>query len=76
MANKEKYCPWFKQVCIKDKCEVYSETLKNCQVSVISYNLFKLTAALKDKDEIGKSQGHVDFTKSQVPGIPFSGIPS
>jgi len=76
MADKTKYCPWIRQVCIKDQCDFFNESVKKCQVSVISYNMFKLSDAFKDKTANGSNKGIGEYEKSKGTEIPFPGMAS
>jgi hypothetical protein len=47
MANNPKICPFIKQVCAKGLCEIFNETLNRCNISVLPYNIYRLSEALK-----------------------------
>ena len=48
MANNPKICPFIKQACVMDKCEIFNETLNRCNISVLPYNIYRLSEALKN----------------------------
>ena len=49
--NKAKYCPLADQNCLKEGCALYNELLTNCEISVLSYNLYRYSNSLKPNDE-------------------------
>ena len=46
-SGDSKVCPLIRQECIKGRCEFFHTALKKCEVSVISYNAFRLAASTK-----------------------------
>jgi hypothetical protein len=56
MADNPKICPFIRQACAKGKCEIYNETLKRCNVSVLPYNIYRLSEALKARSENPEEQ--------------------
>jgi len=50
-TSKEKYCPLADQSCLKEGCSLYNELLTNCEISVLSYNLYRFSNGLKPNDE-------------------------
>jgi hypothetical protein len=43
MNNKEgKHCPLVNQVCLLDRCALFSQKLNECEISVMNYNLWQL----------------------------------
>ena len=51
IAKKIKKCPFFDENCLKDGCEIYNEMLDQCDISLVAYNLFLLTTAMKSNLE-------------------------
>lgn len=54
MRNKDtkiKYCPLADKPCLKDGCALFNELLTNCEISVLSYNLYRYSEAMKQKNE-------------------------
>ena len=49
--NKVKFCPLADQNCLKEGCALYNELLTNCEISVLSYNLYRYGNGLKPNDE-------------------------
>ncbi len=41
--NKAKMCPFLDQDCLKPGCEVFNERLDRCDISLIAYNLYRLS---------------------------------
>jgi hypothetical protein len=39
--NKVKFCPLADQNCLKEGCALYNELLTSCEISVLSYNLYR-----------------------------------
>ena len=76
MANNEKYCPLVKQVCIRERCEFFNEFLKRCQVSVLSYNVYRLAESQKAKSNSHNNQEILAFKDKQEQGNSLNnGIP-
>ena len=76
MADNEKYCPLVKQVCIRDRCEFFNEFLKRCQVSVLSYNVYRLAESQKAKSNKSSNQQTMVFKDKQEQGDSLNnGIP-
>jgi len=46
-----KYCPLADQNCLKEGCALYSELLTNCEISVLSYNLYRFGNELKQNGD-------------------------
>ena len=63
MADNLKICPFIKQACAKGKCEIYNETLKRCNVSVLPYNIYRLSMALEAHSENPEEQSALMFGK-------------
>jgi len=49
--NKDKFCPLADRNCLKEGCQLYNELLTNCEISVLSYNLYRYSNSLKPNDE-------------------------
>ena len=49
--NKAKYCPLADQNCLKEGCALYNELLANCEISVLSYNLYRYSNGMKPNDD-------------------------
>ena len=53
--RKEKHqlktCPFYDEVCKKQGCQIYNERLDNCDISVVSYNLYRLFEELAKYNE-------------------------
>jgi hypothetical protein len=76
MADNEKYCPLVKQVCIRERCEFFNEFLKRCQVSVLSYNVYRLAESQKAKSNKSSNQQTMVFKDKQEQGDSLNnGIP-
>jgi hypothetical protein len=76
MADNEKYCPLIKQVCIRERCEFFNEFLKRCQVSVLSYNVYRLAESQKAKSNKSSNQQTMVFKDKQEQGDSLNnGIP-
>ena len=76
MADNEKYCPLVKQVCIRDRCEFFNEFLKRCQVSVLSYNVYRVAESQKAKSNKSSNQQTMVFKDKQEQGDSLNnGIP-
>ena len=39
---QEKICSLLDQVCLGSGCQLYNPVVNNCEISVLSYNLYKL----------------------------------
>ena len=75
MANgNSKVCPLIRQECIKGRCEFFHTAFKKCEVSVLSYNAFRLAASMKPSAENGRNPTNsngTDFLKeSSLPFLP------
>lgn len=44
--QKNKRCPFLDESCLRDRCQIYNEVLNNCEVSVLTYNMYKLATAI------------------------------
>ena len=45
--NKIKKCPFYDENCLKVGCEIYNEMLDRCDISLIAYNAYLLSAVMK-----------------------------
>lgn len=45
--NLEKICPMLDRPCLKTGCQIYNKVLDNCEISILTYNLFRLTKHLE-----------------------------
>jgi len=43
--KKEKYCPILDKPCLKEDCAIYNTKLDNCDISILAFNLYKLSEA-------------------------------
>lgn len=70
-----KVCPLIRQVCIKSRCEFFHAALKKCEVSVLSYNAFRLAASTKPN--AGTSKAQEDLLSGNKAGDerPWNGAP-
>ena len=70
MKNKAKFCPFVKQECITNQCEIYNELLNRCEIPVLTYNTYRLSEAIKNNAQGGsKGQSGSDFPN--LPETPF-----
>ena len=44
-AKNEKYCPILDKPCLKADCAFYNGRLENCEISILAYNLYRLSEA-------------------------------
>lgn len=49
--RNEKICPFLDQNCVKTQCEIYNERLDRCDISLIAYNLYRLSEVEKQRLE-------------------------
>ena len=76
MANNDKYCPLVRQACIRERCEFFNEFIKRCQVSVLSYNVYRLIESQKAKSNSHNNQETLAFKDKQEQGNSLNnGIP-
>ena len=40
--NDKKKCPFIDDICLEEGCKIYNERLDNCELYILSFNLFKL----------------------------------
>ena len=50
-TQTDKFCPLADQNCLKDECSLYNELLDNCEIAVLSYNLYRYSNSMKPNDE-------------------------
>jgi hypothetical protein len=74
MVNNLKICPFIKQACVVGKCEIYNETLKRCNISVLPYNIYRLSMALAAHSESPEEQSPVMFGKNLDLSQPVAGL--
>jgi hypothetical protein len=75
MANNEKFCPLIKQACINNQCEFFNDLIKRCQISVLSYNTYRLAESMKDKPGNKKDQTSLTFGNRETSGNPPPNLP-
>ncbi|MGB3647890.1 MAG: hypothetical protein WA992_05055 [Desulfobulbales bacterium] len=46
-----KFCPLADQNCLKEGCALYNELLTNCEILVLSYNLYRYSNELKQNGD-------------------------
>jgi len=46
-----KTCPLLDEKCLKSECGIYNTLLDRCDISVLSYNLYRLSEAMKQNLE-------------------------
>ena len=74
MVNNLKICPFIKQACVTGKCEIYNETLKRCNISVLPYNIYRLSMALKAQSENPEEQSPLMFGKNLYLSQQLTGL--
>jgi len=45
--NEQKYCPLADQKCLVEGCALYNELLTNCEIAILSYNLYRYGEIIK-----------------------------
>ena len=45
--EQNKKCPFFKEDCLQNQCKLYHEEFDRCEISLITYNIYKLIQQLK-----------------------------
>ena len=48
---KIKTCPFLDKACVKDGCGIYNEAFERCEIGLLIYKLYQLTAAIKSQLE-------------------------
>ena len=77
IMNQELICPLIRRLCIKTKCQFYSERLTNCHISLLAYNIYKLSeveAALlrikTEKDQpVSENVEKLDLDPAPIEGL-------
>ena len=72
-SGDSKVCPLIRQECIKGRCEFFHAALKKCEVSVLSYNAFRLAASTKPSPLNSKNQEDPIFGKKPGDETPWNG---
>jgi len=49
---KDKMCPFFKSECRKLGCTMYNALIDNCDINVLSYNMYKLRIVEEKRVEV------------------------
>jgi len=44
-AKNEKHCPILDKACLQADCAIYNAKLENCDISILAYNLYRLSEA-------------------------------
>lgn len=55
----EKTCPLMGQSCLLNRCTMFNEILENCEISILSYNMYQL-------------KGHIQALNRKFDGVPES----
>ena len=45
--NIQKICPMLDKPCLKTGCQIYNTRLENCEIYILSYNLFRLSKQME-----------------------------
>ena len=53
----DKMCPLMAQTCLLNRCTMFNEILENCEISVLSYNMYQL-------------KGHIQAMNRKFEGVP------
>ena len=49
--NEQRHCPLVDQSCLGTKCSLFNEILNNCEIRILSYNLYRLSERMKQTPE-------------------------
>jgi hypothetical protein len=49
--NKTKLCPFLDQECQRLDCMIYNEKFERCEIGLLAYNAYLLSAAIKQLKE-------------------------
>jgi hypothetical protein len=49
---KIKTCPFLDQTCLKAECGIFNEAFERCEIGLLIYNLYQLTTAIKQQNEM------------------------
>ena len=44
-----KTCPLLDEKCLGPKCAIFNEPFERCEIGLLAYNLYQLTAAIKQQ---------------------------
>jgi len=55
----EKTCPLMGKTCLLNRCTMFNEILENCEISILSYNMYQL-------------KGHIQALNRKFDGVPDS----
>ena len=66
MNKKQKFCPFVKQACIANQCELYNELLNRCEIPVLAYNTYRLSEAIKNTAQGGSKEK----SGAELPNLP------
>lgn len=44
----QRHCPLIDQSCVGTKCSLFNEILTNCEIRIMSYNMYRLGEAMKN----------------------------
>lgn len=53
MSKDKRYCPFFKQECVTNQCEIYNDKLNTCSIPLLTYNAYRLSESLNNYSEGG-----------------------
>ena len=54
--EKEKLCPLLEKDCLKSECQIYNELLSRCDISLLAYNLFRLSSIEEQRLALSNQQ--------------------
>jgi hypothetical protein len=49
--NKAKMCPLLDRSCLRSECEIHNPLLDRCDISVVAYNLYRLSEVERERLE-------------------------
>jgi len=49
--SKTKLCPLLDQECQRQRCMIYNEKFERCEIGLLAYNAYLLSAAIKQLNE-------------------------
>jgi hypothetical protein len=75
MANNGKICPLVRQACLKEQCEFFNGMIKRCEISSLSYNVYRLVETMKGKAVDRKGKGNSPVNQSQGNENTLDGFP-
>ena len=47
-----KKCPFFKEDCLQNQCKLYHEEFDRCEISLMTFNIYKLMQQLKPNQNL------------------------